>query len=108
MKVFQTTQKHFATAGITSNLVLQSYPLNGRIFLGFLMLSLAIICSLLYTFNEAKTFSEFTESIFMTALAALVILVLLIIIFVIEKLFRLIGTCENIVNTSESTIENGV
>lgn len=106
MKVFQTTQKNFVAAGINSNLVLQSIPLNARIFMGLSMLGLNIICNLLYTFYDAKTFAEYTGSIFMTAAAALILLILLIIVLVMEKLFTLIDNCENIVNTSESNIEN--
>lgn len=99
-------EKYWKVLINSSNLVLQPYPFNGRVFMVFSMLGLAIICNLIYTFNEVKIFTEYTKSIFMTSLAMLTILALLITVLSVKKLFKLIDTYENIVNTKYKWVEN--
>lgn len=99
-KVFQLTQKYFATAGIVPNLAIQPYPLNGKISIGFLLLGSSLICNFKYTFYEARTFVEYTQSIYMCSIAALIIFALVIIILKVEKLFEFINGCEKLINTS--------
>lgn len=100
IKVFQLTQKNFSTAGITANLVTNSYPLNAKILLGFLILGSAIVCNFKYTFYEAKTFIEYTQSVYMGSMATIIILVLLILINHVKKLFEFINGIESVANTS--------
>lgn len=101
MKVFHLTRKKFATLDVTPDLSLQSYPINGKITLIFLLLSSFFICNLVFAFLEAKTFTEYTQSIYMGSLAVLIIFCLAIIVFNMEKLFEVINDVENIVNASE-------
>lgn len=99
-KVFQIIQRNLASAGITPNLLNQPYPVNGKIFVGFLILGLFMCCNFKYTFYEAKTFVEYTQTVYVGSLAAVIFLALTIIILKVDKLFELIDECENIVQTS--------
>lgn len=106
MKVFQLTQANFASAGIFANSTIKSQRFNMEIVKSFLIIGSSITCSLMYAFLEANTFAEYTQSIYSGSLAALIFFALVIIIFNVKKLFRLIKTCENIVNMSELNIKN--
>lgn len=99
LKVFQVTLQNFAIAGITPNLLHQSYPLNGKISTGFLILGLSMICYFEYTFYEAKTFIEYTQTIYLGSLAALIIFALVIIVGKVKKLFEFMDECEHLVNS---------
>lgn len=101
LKILQLTQMHFATAGICPKLVEQPYPINGKIFMGFFILTFDIICGMIFLFYEAKTFTENTRTTFMCSLAVLIFLSLLILMFNAKELFQAINDCEKIVNTGE-------
>lgn len=105
MRVFQLTQVHFAGAGITANLAIKSNRVNVKILNGFLIIGSSVACSLMYTFFEANTFAEYTQSIYAGSLAALIFTALAIIMFNVKKLFKLIKTCGRIVNMRELRIE---
>lgn len=62
IEIFQNNPK--AMIGISPKLVIQSYPLNGKILMGFLILSSFCISICMHIFNYAETFSEYTQSIF--------------------------------------------
>lgn len=100
LKVFQTTQKNFAMMGISRKLATQAYPLNVRILMGFLILYSLAIFNLIYTIYYAKTFAEYTQSVYVFSLGALIILALFIVILKVNKLFELIDNCNSIVNMS--------
>lgn len=100
-RIFQIILKNFATVGIEPKLKTQAYPLNGRILIGFCLLTLSMICSFEYTFFEAKTFIGYTQTAFMGSAVVVLILVLLILILNVEELFKFINDCENLVNLSE-------
>lgn len=106
LRVLQSIQKNFAMLGIVPALVTQTFPLNEKVFLDFSILSSAIICNFTYTFSEANTFVEYTQSIFMSTLAALINFALLILILNIEKLFGIFNGFEDIANTSQCDIFN--
>lgn len=101
IKVFQLILEHLANAGICSDLVLQPYPFNRKIFKNFLILLLYIICSVMYLFYEAKTFTENTGTIYMGSVSALITIALLILVFSVKKMFKFINSCEEIANTSK-------
>lgn len=102
LKIFQLTLKNLATVGISPNLATQPYPLNGKIYLGILILGSGAICNVIYIFQEAKTFSEYSISIYMCSFTILIIFILTILILNVEKLCNLFDDdFENIVNTSE-------
>lgn len=101
MKIFQSIQRNFATIGITVDLATQSYPLNGRIFVGVSILASIAICNFIYIFYEAETSAEYTEAIFMSTIAIPFFLALMILILNVKLMFKSIQQCENLVNTSE-------
>lgn len=94
-KVLQLVQKNFATAGIVANVATQTYPLNTRIWLGFLTLGMGIIFNFKYTFYEARTFIEYTQSIFMSSLTIIVSFALLNLVVKVRKLFEFINHCDD-------------
>lgn len=100
--VFQLLQKNLAVAGIIRKLSLQQYPFNRRVLIGFSTLFIETICIFKFTFFEAKTFSESTQSIYMGTVTVVIIVVLFIFVIKAKKLFEFIDDCENVVNTSES------
>lgn len=102
LKIFQLNQKNFAAIGLNSAVVAQQYAFNEKLLLGILILIFSGTCNLMYTVCEAKTFSEYTQSIYMCSLTTLISLVLLIVIFNVKKLFGFVNDCENFANTSES------
>ena len=100
MKAFRLTQKNFALAGISPNLLTQSYPLNGKILMGFLTLGLAIISLLMYVFNDANTFIEYTQSIYMCSLATLIVFAVMILILKRVTLYEFINGMDETINIS--------
>lgn len=98
IKAFKTTEKNFATIGISPKLVNQSYPLNGIIFMSFLILGLGSAFVCVYIFNYAATFSEYTQSIYTVSAAILIMVALIIIILQVDKLFEYIDCCDKMLN----------
>lgn len=94
-KVLQLVQKNFAVLGIVPNLTTQPLPFNRRVELGFLILCLAIICHIKYTFYEASIFMEYTQSIFMSSLTLIVNFALFNLIVKVKKLFEFINDADN-------------
>lgn len=101
VKIFQLSQKKFAAAGIDPSLVTQPYPFNRKILLNFLALFVSVICNLMHTFYEAKTFAEHLQSLYMCSLTISIILALVIVLLNVAKLFNFIEISENLVNKSE-------
>lgn len=104
MKILELTQKNFATVGVTAHLAHQPYPINAKISIGFLILSSYFICNFVFAFCDAKTFTEYTQSIYVTSAVALIIFCAVVLVLNVKKLFKLIKDCEIIVNTSEYEI----
>lgn len=101
IKVFQLAREKFAILGIIPELAVQPYPLNRKILLGFSILGLSSGCIFEFTFYEAKTFIEYTQSSYMGSYMVTIIFALFIITFKMEKIFELFDDCENLINTSE-------
>lgn len=106
IKAFKTIQKNFAAVGISPSLITQSQPLDGKISIIFLT-----ICSLLTLicvdiFNDAETFSEFTQSIYIASVLVLILFVLMVLIFKADDLFKFIAGCDTIINEREWRILN--
>lgn len=102
LKAFKTIQKYFALIGINQKLATQSYPLlNGRILMGFLLLSMGIICVSAQIFTDAETFFEYTQSVYMVSDGFLMISALLILSLKVGKLFEIINCCDSMLNMSK-------
>lgn len=100
-RVFEIVRKNFATVGITPNLVHQSYPLNGRILLAFLMLASAIYCTSVFIAYDAETFADYTQSAYTVSIVTFILLLLFASILEAKNLFEFINGCGALVNTSE-------
>lgn len=98
-RIFELLQKKIATVGIGMELAAQPYPWNGKILMGFGTLCFIIFCIFKYFFQEAQTFSEYTQSSYMGSLAVLIMLCLLITILKVKKMVELVSDCENIIKT---------
>lgn len=99
LKIFQVIQKNFLIIGISPKLATQSYPINGKLFLGFLTLTLALISACVFIFHEAETLVEYAQSSYMGSIATLVLGMLFITVFNVEKIFALINLVDRAVNT---------
>lgn len=101
LKAFKTIQKNFAMIGISPKLAAQSYPLNARVSLGLLLgiLGMTFIC--VYTFKDANTFFEYTQSVCQLSIGLLIFSALAILILKVEKLFEFIDRCDSILNAGK-------
>lgn len=100
-KVFELIRNNLATIGITPKLADQSYPFNESILFRFLMIGTGTCCTFIYIFNDANTFADYVQSIYIGSLGLLIIIALLIIFPKVKKLFEFINTCISIVNAGE-------
>lgn len=101
IRILELIQKNFAAMGVHPNLAMQMYPLNDTILWGFLILTCSVMCNLMYTLREAKTFADYTQSIYMLSLAALLIPILVITLLNVDKLFNLVNELEKLANTGK-------
>lgn len=102
LEAFEVIKKNLATAGIIPKLAHQPFPFNWTISFGFVLLGSGIYCTSVFIIYDAKTFAEYTQSVYTDSLVTLIILALVITIFNVEKLFQYVGGNNNhLVNTSE-------
>lgn len=99
MKAFQLIKEYYAKAGICEALVTQSYPFNGKILFGLLTLGVASICQLVYIFNYAKTFAEYTQSVYVCSFLILMFLSIIILISKLITLFEFMNNVDIVINT---------
>ena len=97
MKIFQTTLRNFAILGIdpklrTSNIKAMA-TLSCYLF--------ANVSCLMYLFQVDKDFRDYTLSIFMLFTSSTIAIVFAIILIRMEKVFELIGFCEEIIMKSK-------
>lgn len=101
IKIFHLIRKNFATAGISPELVSQTFPINWKIFMGFSSLMVGIYAVCVYIFNDAKTFVEYTQSIYICSMAILIFAALTITLLNVKKLFNFIEFYDRIAKTGE-------
>lgn len=101
IQTFQLTKKYLAILGVSSNLMVQRYPINRNILVGYFILSVAIICNFAFVIFQNKTFWELTQSIYFTSDALVCTLGLTILVFRTNKLFESFVTLEIAINASE-------
>lgn len=100
-KVFKNVLKNFAVLGISPKLTTQAYPINGKIMMGFVILGLAMYSILVFLIYDAKTFMEYTQTMYGFSLATLVFVALLNTLYKIENVFEFVNVTEKIFNTSK-------
>lgn len=101
LQAFKSIRKNFALMGISPKLATQPFPLNGEIFMNFLVFCSWIIFICVYISNEEQTLFELTQSIYIGSVGFLVVLALLILIFKVEQLFEYINRTEDMLNMSK-------
>lgn len=104
-KVFRIPLKIFATLGIRAKLAKQAEwensPLNGKIFMGFLICGCALSWTFVFMLYDAKTFLEYAQTIYTCTFGTLMTVSLLVIVLKVEKLFEIINGFDTLVNTSK-------
>lgn len=100
LKLFQTIQKNFASLGIDPNSAMPLRSFNEKILMGLLALGSGIIFMLMFIFNEADTFSQYTQSIYFCSALILAALVLLNMGLNMSDLFKLISETDCFASTS--------
>lgn len=100
IEAFKAIQKQLAIVGFGPKTTPQSHPFNGRILRGFLALSTAIIALCVYIFNDAETFLECMQSIYIASDLFLIVFALIILIIQKDEVFEFINRCESVLNAS--------
>lgn len=100
-KAFEITQKYFAVIGITPSLVDKSYPFNGSILGGFIILGSGFYLTFAFLICDAETFAEYTQTACACSLEILITFTLLIVVLKVKKLFKLTNGADILVNTSK-------
>lgn len=98
IKILHTVQKNLIYLGIGLNPAIKLQTSNGKILINFLILTTAVVWMLLYILNNAETFTEYTQSIYLSSSFILMILALIITIFNSTKLYKIINHCECLIN----------
>lgn len=102
MEIFQAFKENYAILGINAYQSLQPYPFNIKILMTFLMFSLSTTSHLVYIFNVANTFTEYTECITTTSGSFIISLCFATMVFKMTTLFEFIAKIEEIIAMSES------
>lgn len=101
LQIFRLIQKNLASIGIEPGLTQQVYPINRKISMVFVFNIFTIVSNLVYVISDAKTFADYTQSIYIISIVVLVVYFLVILIIKVDKLFEFIHNCGKIVNSSE-------
>lgn len=101
MKLFRKTQKIFIILGIEPSLIVQSYPFNRRILIDLIVVAAGTLFNFVFLFNEAKTFWEFTQSIYFGSVAIIGTFIFVHVVFSVTNIFEFIVRFENVINTSK-------
>ena len=97
MKIFQSTVKFLTAVGITQ----KSRPLNARSFMALTAIGITVILICAFFFLEAKTFKEYTDSIYMCSVTIALFSTFSFAIWKKENIFLFIEGWEKIVEKSE-------
>lgn len=101
MKLFETVQKNLAIVGITST----AQPLNFvKIFLTSLCIWSVCISSWLFFAYEAKSFIEYTISMYNASGTNVSAIYFMIIIVQTQNIFKFIDRCEKIIENGKKIV----
>lgn len=101
IKVLQIAQKNFARIGICPIVVSKPYAFDRKVLMITFLICSSAISDLMYIFHEAKSFSEYTRSIYMCFVCILETFIYGCTFLEAKKLFEIIEFGENFINTSE-------
>lgn len=100
MKIFQTVQKNLAILGISSMQSNQAFY-NRKYLLYLLLSGSLIIMNCVFLIYVAKSFKEYTDSIYITSVSIALFISLSFLIRRMRNLFEFIDNLEKIVDDSE-------
>lgn len=81
--------------GFSPNQLLQTHPFNGRTTIGVLILSVSVALELAYFFQEAHSFLEYSQVIYMIGAGSMVYITFWNLLIQMDALFKLITAMEN-------------
>lgn len=96
MKFYQKAKSTFAVLGIGSN----QRTFNGKMLVFFTMFWLDATLNCMYTFREANTFGEYSESVFVTTYATMFAMLYTIMILNWTTVYEIIDIIEEHVERS--------
>lgn len=111
LKAFLLIQKYLALTGISSALLTQTYPVNGRILFGIFATSFSVICQLIYIQNDAETVADYIQSIYLFSLMIIIFFATIILIVKRAALYEYMNAVDELINIGKSPkwiIENRV
>lgn len=101
MKIMQFVQKKLAAIGISRPPAAQANPFNGKLQFDFSILTVALVCCLLYAAHEAKSVFEYMQAAYVISMLIAIMFLLLVLILKTRTLFELIEDFESLTHTSE-------
>lgn len=102
MKVFKMVKRHYAILGIIPSLnqPTQKYPINKRVFCGFLLFGCFILSQIAYTFCVADGFMEYLECACDLSASVILFVCFATIVFKKDLLFEIIDKFGKLIDTS--------
>lgn len=101
IQILKTLQTNLSALGIDAISANHSRPINAKILMDFLVLSIGILAILVYIFHEAKTFFEYVQAVSVCSTYILLACILMILILKRSELFEMIITCQCLLDTSK-------
>lgn len=101
MDGLQTMKEFFAMLGITEELLAQTYPINLRIFITFVVFFSVFFGTLLYMVYDAKSFLEFVQCSYYCSASIMGILDLMVVVFRANMLFTFIANSQQVIDVSK-------
>lgn len=101
MKFLTETQKYCEMIGVSAHQSTQKYPLNFKNVAFFIILHVATISAAAFILYDAKSFKDYTNSMYPTTSWIAVTLDTYIFIFRMDKIFEFIDHYENVIEKRE-------
>lgn len=107
MKIFQTIQRHYVSLGISSSVSsIQKYPINTRVFIGFLLFGLNAASQLIYIIYVANDFMGYMEVICASSGSTIIFVCFAAIVHKMTLLFETIDSIEKLIDSREPFSSN--
>ena len=97
MKIFQAIQKDWKVFGIASD----QHQFNWRNVVSLSNLFVGIVSVWIYFFNEAKSFHDYANAIFMAVVLIAIFVIFIIIVLEMPSIFDCINDAEQIIDSRE-------
>lgn len=97
MKFFQSNQQNLSILGISSI----EKPFNRRMMKAYLIYGLSTISANLFLILEANSFSQYTNSVFVTTALAMILICFSMMVFKATELYQFMDDCEEMVVNSK-------